>query len=104
MDFKIGDYVEITHPGRHYFTYDAWLNKNVLSDFLRKRWIGRYSLVELQKLGIKYIEQGMRGTIMAIAPHEYGSDTLAYFLSDDCAGYIIGLNYDNGGRAAEKVN
>lgn len=103
MDFKVGDYVQVVHHGRCYRNYDSWLIKNVTSNFLKENWA--QNLYRKNNF-YPFLEDGMRGTIMAIAPHENGEgyDTLAYFFSDDGIGYILGLNYDEDGeRAVEKI-
>lgn len=103
MDFKVGDYVKVIHQSRCYRSYDAWLIKNVASDFLKDNW--SYNLYRKNN-NYPSLKNGTRGTIMVIAPHEKGEgyDTLAYFFSDNGIGYILGLNYDEDGeRAVEKI-
>ena len=70
-EIKVGDEVEIVDTGKMYTTYPEWLCKNCSFGFV-KSYAYAYG-----DSGYK----GLRGKVVAIAPHEYLNATLAAIYS-----------------------
>lgn len=85
MELKVGDYVEVV---RYYRCYSRILNNpRHFPEVTNNSYL--FSTWQQNELPGDY----ERGTIMAITAHPDGEaiDVLAYFLSDDGKGYVMGI-------------
>lgn len=79
-ELMVGDSVRVVDSGECYTTYSEWVEKHIVDPSAKYLWDYEQSC-----------DNGDKGKILCIAPHEYGTAQLAYVQMTDRLCYLIGV-------------